>query len=196
MTRLYAFLSLLIVTGVLRPLSLAQEPSPQSPTINRQSFLSDIIRRRLSRPTFTTPVETAEEPVLRIETVVLRLPDPKAGLDKSGFCLENLSGLYETAHFQRQRFRETGQPIEFERRNLYFRQHRFVVTKGLILQRFRNDRIDFGLYQRGFHSEASPGRARNLRSGPMSRENDHGDERQYFFGLRFRLGKASQYRVR
>jgi len=88
-----------------------------------------------------------EDPVLRIETVVLRLPDPNAGLDKSGFCSENLSGLYEPALFQRQRFRETGQPIEFERRNLYFRQDPYVVIKGLILHRIRNDRIDFGLYQ-------------------------------------------------
>jgi len=30
----------------------------------------------------------------------------------------------------------------------------------------------------------------------MSRENDHGDERQYFFGVRLRLGKASKYRER
>src|SRR5262245_46692027 len=196
MTRSYAFLSLLIITGALRPLSLAQEPSPKSPTINRQSFVAEVMRRRLSPPTITAPVETEEEPILRVETVVLRLSDPKAGLDKSGFCSENLSGLYETALFQRQRFRETGQPIEFERRNLYFRQDRYVVTKGLILHRIRNDRIDFGLYQRSFHNEASPGHARDLRSGPLRRENDHGDERQYFFGMRFRLGKTSQYRER
>jgi len=192
MTRAYALLSLLIVTGVLRPLSLAQEPSPQSPTIKRQSFVAEVMRRRLSPPTITAPAETAEEPVLRIETVALRLPDPNAGLDKSGFCLENLSGLYETALFQRQRFRETGQPIEFERRNLYFRQDRYIVTKGLILYRVRNDLIDFGLYQRGFHNEASPGHARGLRSGPQSRDHSPGDERQYFFGVRFRLGKSPQ----
>src|SRR5215813_12707420 len=136
----YAFLSLLIITGALRPLSLAQEAAPQSPTIKRQSLVAEIMLRRLSPPTITTPVETEEEPILRIETVVLRLPDPNAGLDKSGFYSENLSGLYETALFQRQRFRETGQPIEFERRNLYFRQDRYVVTKGLILHRVRNDR--------------------------------------------------------
>jgi hypothetical protein len=196
MTRACAFLSLLIITGALRPLSLAQEPEPQSPTIKRQSFVAEVMRRRLPPPTITAPVETVEEPILRIETVVLRLPDPKAGLDKSGFCLENLSGLYVTALFQRQRFRETGQPIEFERGNLYFRQDRYVVTKGLILHRIRNDRIDFGLYRRSFHNEASLGRARGLRSGPLSRENDPGDERQYFFGVRFRLGKTSQYHER
>jgi len=196
MTRAYAFLSLLIITGALRPLSLAQEPSPQSPTIKRQSFVAEVMRRRLSPSTITAPGETAEDPILRVETVVLRLPDPNAGLDKSGFCSENLSGLYETALFQRLRFRETGQPIEFERRNLYFRQDRYVVTKGLILHRVRNDRIDFGLYQRSFHNEASLGHARDLRPGPPSRKNDHGDDRQYYFGVRFRLGKASQRRER
>jgi len=196
MMRAYALLSLLFITGALRPLSLAQEPAPQSPTTTRQSSMAEVMRRRLSPPTITTPVETVEEPILRIETVALRLPDPNAGLDKSRFCLDGLSGIYETALFQRQRFRETGQPIEFERGNLFFRQDRYVVTKGLILHRIGNDRIDFGLYQRGFHSEASPGRARDLRSGPLRRENDLGDERQYFFGVRFRLGKAGQHRER
>src|SRR5262245_24457827 len=38
MARAYALLSLLIITGALRPLSLAQEPSAQTPTINRQSI--------------------------------------------------------------------------------------------------------------------------------------------------------------
>jgi hypothetical protein len=106
--------------------------------------------------------------------------------------LESFSGIYEAALFQRQRFRETGQAIEFERGNLYFRQDRHVVTKGMILYRIRNDRIDFGLYQRGLHNEASPSRARNLRSGHPNQKNDHGDERQYFFGVRFKLGAASQ----
>src|SRR5262245_45173520 len=38
MARAYAFISLLIITGALRPFSLAQEPSAQTPTIIRQSF--------------------------------------------------------------------------------------------------------------------------------------------------------------
>ena len=54
MTRAYAFLSLLIITGALRPLSLAQEPSPQSPKINRQSFVAEVMRRRLSRVSSAT----------------------------------------------------------------------------------------------------------------------------------------------
>src|SRR5215831_10529065 len=188
MMRAYTFLSLLIITGMTRPLSFAQQPVTQSPTSVRKSFVAEELRRRLSPPS----IEPTEEPILRIETVVYRPPDPKAGLGKPNPFLKDLSGLYETALFQRQRFRETGQPIEFERGNLYFRQDRYVVTKGLILHRIRNDRIDFGLYRRSFYSEASPGRARGLRSGPLSRENDPGDERQYFFGVRFRLGKSPQ----
>ncbi|HEU0175073.1 MAG TPA: hypothetical protein VFV58_12510 [Blastocatellia bacterium] len=192
MKRACALLSLLLITGALRAPFLAQEPSPQSPTTKRQSFVADVMRRRLSLPTITAPVETEEEPILRIETVVLRLPDPNAGLNKSGSYLESLSGLYETALFQRQRFRETGQPIEFERGNLFFHQDHYVVTKGLILYRIRNDRIDFGLYQRGYHGDASPDHARAQRSNPQRREPDPGDERQYFFGVRFRLGKSPQ----
>jgi len=170
MTRAYALFSLLLITGVLRAPSLAQEQTPQSPTTKRQSFVAEIMRRRFSPPVIAIPEDAAEEPVLRIETVVLRLPDPNAGLDKSKSYLESLSEIYETALFQRQRYRETGQPIEFERGNLFFHQDRYIVTKGLILYRIRNDLIDFGLYQRRFN----------------------GDKRQYFFGMRFRLSKSTQ----
>jgi hypothetical protein len=192
MMRACALLSLLLIPGVLRAPSFAQEPSPQSPTTKRQSFVEEIMLRRLSPPTITAPVETVEEPILRIETAVLRLPDPNAGLKKSGSQLESLSGLYETAVFQRQRFRETGQPIEFERGNLFFHQDRYVVTKGLILYRIQHDRIDFGLYQRGILGDASPDHARAQRSDPRHHGNDHGDGRQYFFGVRFRLSKSPQ----
>lgn len=190
--RAFSALSLLLISGVLRAPSLAQEQSHQSPTTKNHSFVTEIMRRRVSPPTITPSVETEEEPILRIETVVLRPPDPNAGLDTSESYLESLSSLYETALFQRQRFRETGQPIEIEHRNAYFRQDRYIVTKGLILYRIRNDRIDFGVYQRSFHNEASPGYARGLTSSPGRRNADHGDERQYFFGVRFRLGKSPQ----
>jgi len=148
--------------------------------------------RRSSPPAITLPIETGEEPILRVETAVLRLPDPNAGLDKSRSYLESLSGIYETALYQRQRYLETGQPIEFERGNLFFHQDRYIVTKGLILYRIRNDRIDFGLYQRSFHGDASPGHARAQYPDPRRQGNDHGDERQYFFGVRFRLSKSTQ----
>jgi hypothetical protein len=191
--RAYCVLSLLLITGVLRAQSLAQEPSPQSPTKKSSLlYLKEIMRRRISPPTITIPDEAIEEPVLRIETVVLRLPDPNAGLKKSGSYLKSLSELYDTAVFQRQRFFETGQPIEFERGNLFFRQDRYVVTKGLILYSIQNDRIDFGVYQRSFHGDASPDRARAQRTDPRSRGNDHGDDRQYFIGVRFKLGKSPQ----
>jgi hypothetical protein len=190
--RAYYVLSLLLITGVLRATSLAQEPAPQFPTTDNPSLIEEVKSRRWSPPKIAIPIETVEEPILRIETVVLRLPDPNAGLKNTKSYLKNLSELYETAVFQRQRFFETGQPIEFERGNLFFHQDRYVVTKGLILYRIRNERIDFGLYQRGFHGEASPDRARAQRTDPRSRGNDRGDDRQYFIGVRFRLGKSPQ----
>ncbi|HEY8459058.1 MAG TPA: hypothetical protein VIM99_01690 [Blastocatellia bacterium] len=152
------------------------------------------MRRRLSPPPIINPIEEEEEeePILRIETAVLRLPDPNAGLKKSHSYIKSLSELYETALFQRQRFFETGQPIEFERGNLFFHQDRYIVTKGLILYRIRNDRVDFGIYQRGFHGDASLDRWRAQRADPRHRGEDRGDDRQYFFGVRFRLGKSPQ----
>src|SRR5262245_23659636 len=149
MRQAYAFLSLLIITIALRAPIFAQQPSTQSPTITRQSFATETMRRRLSAPIIPTPDPPLEEPVLRIETVALRLPDPR--LRQSGPSLKSLSGIYDTALFQRQRRRETGQPIEFERGSLYFRQDNYVSTKGLILYRFWSDRVDLGLYRRSFH---------------------------------------------
>ncbi|HKQ78990.1 MAG TPA: hypothetical protein VJ810_35155 [Blastocatellia bacterium] len=191
MKRAYAFLSLLIITGIARAPLLAQQPSPQSPTTMRQSFMAEAMRRRSTTPI----VETTEEPILRIETAVFMPPDPNAGLGKPAPLLKNLSVLYETALFQRQRFRETGQPMEFERGSLYFRQDRHVATKGIILFRFCNDRIDIGLYKRSFHNEAAPDRAQALRfrlADPLNRDEKFNHERQYFFGLRFRLGAPLQ----
>ncbi|HKE04848.1 MAG TPA: hypothetical protein VKE91_12370 [Blastocatellia bacterium] len=191
MMRAYTFLSLLIITGMTRPLSFAQQPVTQSPTSVRQSFVAEELRRRLSPPS----IEPTEEPILRIKTVVYRPPDPKAGLGKPNPFLKDLSGLYGTALFQRQRFRETGQPIEFERGNLYFRQDRYVATKGIILYRLCSDRIDLGIYQRAFHGEASPGRGQAMwfrQADPLNREHKSNDGRQYFFGLRFRLDKPPQ----
>jgi hypothetical protein len=191
MMRAYAFLSLLIITGATRPPVFAQQPATQPPTIMRQSFVAEALRRRLSPPT----IEPTEEPILRIETVVFLPPDPNAGLGKPNPLLKNLSTLYETALFQRIRFRETGQPMEFERGALYFRQDRHVVTKGIILFRFCNDRIDFGLYKRSFHNEAAPARVPALwfrQADPLNRNDKSTHERQYFFGLRFKLGKSPQ----
>jgi hypothetical protein len=192
MMRGCAVLLLLLITGVLRANALAQEPSPQSPAKKNLSFVEEIMRRRLSPLEIALPVETEEEPIMRVETAVLRLPDPNAGLKQTGSYLKSLSSLYETAVFQRQRYFETGQPIEFERGNLFFHQDRYVVTKGLILYRVMNNHIDFGLYQRGFQGDVSPGHTRAQRSDSHHRGNDHGDDRQYFFGLRFMLGKSPQ----
>ncbi|MGH9767715.1 MAG: hypothetical protein ACREAB_09815, partial [Blastocatellia bacterium] len=80
MKRAYAFLSLLIITSALRVPSFAQQPAPQSPTVKRQPFTAEAPRRRTSPP-LEMPGEPLEEPILRIETIALRLPDPTAGMD-------------------------------------------------------------------------------------------------------------------
>jgi hypothetical protein len=184
MKRAYTFLSLLIIIGVMRPPALAQQPSTQSPTILRQSFMAETLRRRSAPPEI-------EEPILRIETFVFLPPDPNRGLGQPNPLLKDLSSLYDTALFQRQRFRETGQPIEYERRNLYFRQDRHVSTKGIVLFRFCNDRIDLGVYKRNFHNEAAPQRGQPLWYRQPGRIDRPNDERQYFFGMRFKLGKPN-----
>ncbi len=194
MKRAHVFLSLLIITGVLRASVFAQQPTTPSPTTPRQSFTAEALRRRLSAPVIETPDAPAEEPVLRIETVALRLPDPNAGLGQPKSWLRNLSSVYDTALFQRQRFRETGQTIEFERGALYFRQDHYAATKGLILYRAWNDRIDFGVYKRRFQGEASPVRGQALWFGladPLGR-NHVFSGKQFFFGLRFKLDKKPQ----
>jgi len=190
----YAFLSLLIIISATRAPAVAQQPATQSPTSVRQSFMAEALRRRLSSPAIETPAPPLEELILRIETVALRLPDPNAGLGRSEPWLKSLSGVYETALFQRQRFRETGQPIEFERGRLYFRQDRYVATKGLILYRLWNERIDFGLYKRRFHGEASPSRGQALFFGQADRSYLFSGGRQIFFGVRFNLDKNPQRR--
>src|SRR5262245_60828510 len=114
MMRAYTFLSLLIITSAARSPIFAQQPTNPSPTITRQSFTAEALRRRLSPAPTGTSTTRSEEPILRIETVALRLPDEKAGLGQPKPWLKSLSEVYTTALFQRQRARETGLPIEFE----------------------------------------------------------------------------------
>jgi hypothetical protein len=184
---------LLIIIIALRAPNFAQQPETTSPATTRPSFMAEALRRRLAPPANEAPVEPAEEFVLRIETVALRLPDPKPLQTNS--WLKSLSTVYDTALFQRQRYRETAQPIEFERGGLYFRQDRYAVTKGLILYRLWDDRIDFGMYKRRFQNEASPVRGQALGFGqadPMIRNYLYSGGRQIFFGLRFNLDRNPQ----
>lgn len=195
MKRAYPFLFLLLITGALRASASAQQSASQPPAITRQSFLAEALRRRLSLPPVETPGEPSEEPILRIQTFALRLPDPDAGPDQSKSWLKGVSGIYDTALFQRQRFRETGQPIEFERGNLYFRQDRYAATKGMILHRFWNDRIDLGFYKRRFQNEASPIRGQALWFGQadsLSSSYLFSGGRQVFLGVRFKLDNPAQ----
>jgi hypothetical protein len=194
MKRAYTFLSLLIITSALRLPFYAQRPINQAPITTRPSYTEEALRRRASTPSIDSPRVPPEDPILRIETSVLRLPSPNPSQGPHNLMLKNLSTLYDTALFQRQRFRETGQPIQFERGFLYFRQDRYVVTKGLILYRMWDDRIDIGIYKRTFNDDASPARGQALFFGPTdpsSRNRNYNSNRQIFFGIRFNLDKKS-----
>src|SRR5215471_11490397 len=156
MKRAYTFLSLLIITSALRVPFYAQRPTNQSPNTTTPIYTGEAIKNRISAPKIDAPRVPFEEPILRIETSVLRLPDPNAGMGPGNTFLRNLSTIYDAALFQRQRFRENGQWMEFEKGFLYFRQDRYTATKGIILYRAWNDRVDFGIYKRSFHNDASP----------------------------------------
>src|SRR5215510_7931597 len=108
MMRAYTFLSLLIITSAARSPTFAQPTNP-SPTITRQSFMAEALRRRSPSAPIGTSTPRSEEPILRIETVALRLPNLNAGLGQPKPWLKSLSDVYTTALFQRQRARETGQ---------------------------------------------------------------------------------------
>jgi hypothetical protein len=195
MKRAYAFLSLLIITSALRVPSFAQKQPNQSPTITRPTYTEEALRRRISAPSVDAPRAPSEEPILRVETSVLRLPDPNAGLGPGNAFLRSVSTIYDAALFQRQRFRENGQWIEFERGFLYFRQDRYVVTKGFIFYRAWNDRIDFGLYKRSFHDDAAPSRGQAMWFGlsdPTGRNGNSNSGKQIFFGVRFNLDKNTR----
>jgi hypothetical protein len=195
MKRAYAFLSLLIITSALRVPSFAQRPTNQSPTITPSTHTGEAIKSRISAPSIDPAKAPAEEPILRIETSVLRLPDPNAGMGPGNVFIRNLSTIYDAALFQRQRFRENGQWIEFERGFLYFRQDRYVSTKGFIFYRAWNDRIDFGLYKRSFHGDAAPSRGQAMwfwLADPTDRNRYSNSGKQFFFGVRFNLDKKPQ----
>lgn len=106
--------------------------------------------------------------------------------------LEGLSDIYLTAFRQRERFRETGQPMGFERKGVYFRRDLYSVTKGLILQRLWDDRVDIGLYKRRFQggNSAITGQAGCF---GLSEALDRGGllkaGRQVYVGVRFQLDR-------
>ncbi|MBI4852312.1 MAG: hypothetical protein HY819_10990 [Acidobacteria bacterium] len=64
--------------------------------------------------------------------------------------LEKAADLYKEAIFQRKRFEETGQAIEMESNRLYYRRDNYSYTKGIILYKFMNGRMDFGVYRKNF----------------------------------------------
>lgn len=105
--------------------------------------------------------------------------------------LERAGDLYKEGLFQRRRFDETGQPIEMEANHLYYRRDSTSYTKGIILYKFFDGRMDFGIYRRNF----AP--ATTLLSGKLSPDFGQGDSNavlfrngsKVFFSLRVNLSK-------
>ena len=161
-------------------------------SITSPSEAGEALRRRLrSVPAEPLGEQSREESVVRMQTFVLGLPDRCAGQGGAKTRWSGLSGLYETALSQRQRFREMARPMEFEGNRLYFRRDLYVTTKGLILHRFWDDRLDIGLYKRRFQP------ATTLLTGQVGGWCGVGEAtnksyifsggRQVFIGVRFKL---------
>lgn len=106
--------------------------------------------------------------------------------------LKGLSSIYVTAYHQRIRFRETGQPMGFERNGVYFRRDLYSITKGLILHRFWDDRVDIGLYKRRYQG-ASLLSGQSIVGFGMADAINHNrgsrSERQVFVGVRLKLDR-------
>lgn len=103
--------------------------------------------------------------------------------------VERASRLYQESLFQRQRFNETGQAIEMESDRLYYRRDMLSYTKGIILYRFLNGRMDLGIYRRNF----AP--ANTSFTGKVQQDFGQGDSNaalfrngsRVFFSLRVKL---------
>jgi hypothetical protein len=103
--------------------------------------------------------------------------------------LEKAADLYKEGIFQRRRFEETGQAIEMESNRLYYRRDTYSYTKGIILYKFMNGRMDLGVYRKNF----AP--AGTFLTGKMTPDFGQGDSNavlfrngsRLFFSLRVNL---------
>jgi hypothetical protein len=108
--------------------------------------------------------------------------------------LEQAGDLYKEALFQRRRFEETGQAIEMESHRLYYRRDNYSYTKGIILYKFMNGRMDFGIYRKNF----AP--ASTLLTGKLTPDFNQGDSNavlfrngsRVFFSLRVNLSSNNK----
>ncbi len=145
----------------------------------------------LNTPTETQAIDT-EATLVSIEVLGLRtgsfFKNPVFSKTPKTF-LEQASDLYKEALFQRRRFEETGQAIEMESHRLYYRRDNYSYTKGIILYKFMNGRMDFGIYRKNF----AP--ASTLLTGKLTPDFNQGDSNtvlfrngtRVFFSLRVNL---------
>ena len=180
------YLSLFLCGGL--PAAAQQIREPDATVVTRLTPAGEALRRRLLEVAPEPLGEsTAAETVVTIQTFGLagrdEQPQPRA-------WVQGISGLYQQAFDQQRRFRETAQPIEFERSGLYFRRDLYSATKGLILHRFLDDRLDLGLYKRRYTPGSTALTGTMGWAGVAESSNKSyvlGGGRQVFVGLRLKL---------
>ncbi len=150
-----------------------------------------VLRRRLLN-IHAEPLSdpSREEPLVRIQTTALLLPNPDLGLHKDKTRLADLKGVYDLAADLRLRFRQTARPIEIERGGLYFKQDLYSTTKGVILRSFFKDRLDLGLYKRRYQYSSTDITGRGALPGVAEATNRSyvfSGGRQVFVGVRLKL---------
>jgi hypothetical protein len=131
-------------------------------------------------PASTTPIDL-ENTLVKIEVIGLRgsffklITPPPASKGMIGDVIDRATEITREAYFQRQRFNETGQPIEIDRDHLYYRRDGYSYTKGIVFCELLKGRIDFGLYRKHF----SP--ATTYLSGKMAPDFGQQDSDQLLF---------------
>lgn len=103
--------------------------------------------------------------------------------------LEKAAKIQQEALFQRKRFDETLQPIEMESNRLYYRRDAYSYTKGIILFKFMQNKMDFGIYRQNTSpaSTTISGSVLPEYSSPESNGVVFRNGSKLFFGLRMRL---------
>ena len=169
----------------------SHDPASTPPATNALLPTGEVLRRRLLSIHADPLGELSrEEPLVRIQTTALLLPNPDAGLGKNKTRLADLKGIYDLAADLHLRFRQTARPIEIERGGLYFKQDLYSTTKGVILHSFAKDRIDVGLYKRRYQASSTDITGHMALPGVAEATNRSyvfSGGRQIFVGVRLKL---------
>lgn len=144
-----------------------------------------------SQPAGEADAEINDAPLISIDVVGMRTPlfkyEPPPKQKKNLF--ERAADINRDAIMQRQRFLLTGQAIEIDQDRIYYRRDNFSYTKGIVLLKFMNGKMDLGIFRSNF----SP--ATTLVGGRLGVDYSQGDSNallfrngsRVFFALRMRI---------